>query len=91
MLIFCIKRQFYFWIEIQFTWALFIELLHFLTALVIPSGSLKIAEEKTTTSGSHLISSSRLFALIPPSMAISHFGFLSSTSFLALFNRRTIP
>jgi len=45
------------------------------TPAVIPSGSLKIADDNTTTSGSQAMSGSKLSARIPPSIAISHFGF----------------
>lgn len=54
---------------------------------VIPSGSLKIADDNTTTSGLKAISGAKLSARIPPSIAISQSGFFSSTSFLARFNK----
>ena len=53
----------------------------------MPSGSLKMADDNTTTSGLQAINGSRLSARIPPSIAISHWGFFSSTSFLDLFKR----
>ena len=46
-----------------------------------------MADDRTTTSGLHEIRGFKLSALIPPSIAISQFGFFSSTSFLALCKR----
>ena len=78
---FCCKRQKPRWFYRPYFSAVeSIALRHFCTPAAMPSGSLKIADERIITSGLQAITGSMLFQRNPPSTASSQAGFFSSIS-----------